>query len=215
MNEIKQQIAHNITRLRLAADMTQKDLAEKMDYSDKAVSKWERAESMPDVVTLTRLADLFGVTLDAMVRDPNAAATPVTLEVPPLADSIPPEEDGVAHKRRDINHAIIALMSVLAVWFIAALIFVLFLSIAPTLPHYWLCFVYAVPVSQILLLVFNSVWFIPRRNFAIVSVLLWTVLATVYIHLFCYGHNLWPLFFLGLPIQGAIGLWSRFLFPKR
>ncbi len=215
MSEIRQHIAHNITRLRLAAELTQKELAERLDYSDKAVSKWERAESTPDIDTLARLADLFDVTLDALVRDPQAAAVPMTLEEPPAVPPIPPEEDGLAQKRRDINHAIIALMSVMAVWFAAGLTFVLFLCIAPDLPHYWLCFVYAVPASVILLLIFNAVWFVPRRGFAITSVLLWTILATVYFHLLCYGHNLWPLWLLGLPIQGAIVLWAQFLFPKR
>ncbi len=215
MSETRQHIARNITRLRLSADMTQKDLAEKLDYSDKAVSKWERAESTPDIDTLTRLADLFGVTLDSLVRDPNADAVPVTLEVPPIAPPIPPEEDGLAQKRRDINHGIITLISVLAVWFIAGLIYVLFLSIAPSLPHYWLVFVYAVPVSALLWLIFNAVWFVPRRGFLISSVLLWSILATVFFHLLCYGVCLWPLWLLGVPLQAAILLWSHLLFPKR
>lgn len=214
MSEIRQQIARNLTRLRLEADMTQKDLANRLDYSDKAVSKWERAESTPDIETLARLADLFGVTLDALVRDPDAAAVPVTLEVPPLTAPLPPEEDGIAQKHRDINHGIITLISVLAVWFIAGLIFVLFLSIAPTLPHYWLVFVYAVPVSVLLWLIFNAIWFNPRHSFPIASLLVWSILGTVYFHLLCYGPNLWALWILGVPLQAAILLWSRLLFPK-
>ena len=48
MNNIKSIIAQNITDLRRAKGLTQLELAEQLNYSDKAVSKWERAESMPD-----------------------------------------------------------------------------------------------------------------------------------------------------------------------
>ena len=57
-------IAKNITELRRAHGLTQAALAEKLDYSDKSVSKWERAEGLPDVICLKRIADLFGVTVD-------------------------------------------------------------------------------------------------------------------------------------------------------
>ena len=66
--DIKIVIAKNIADLRLANGMTQLELAERINYSDKAVSKWERAESMPDIAVLTEIADLFQVSLDDLVR---------------------------------------------------------------------------------------------------------------------------------------------------
>ena len=64
MDNVKNTIAKNITNLRLANNMTQVELGERLNYSDKAVSKWERAESIPDVTVLVEIAKLFGVTLD-------------------------------------------------------------------------------------------------------------------------------------------------------
>ena len=80
--------------------MTQLDLAEKLHYSDKAVSKWERGESVPEIGTLTAIADLFGVTLDYLVR-----ADHDTVRVNPAPV--------VVDDRKRKNHALIAGMSVL------------------------------------------------------------------------------------------------------
>ena len=69
--ELKVRIGTNIARLRKASGMTQADLAERLNYSDKAVSKWERAESMPDVLTLMLLAEQFGTDVNELVSDPD------------------------------------------------------------------------------------------------------------------------------------------------
>ena len=57
-------IAENIASLRRSAKLTQAELAEKLNYSDKAISKWERGDSIPDVLVLYELAELFSVTVD-------------------------------------------------------------------------------------------------------------------------------------------------------
>ena len=54
--------------LRKAKRMTQKELAELLNVSDKAVSRWERDESMPDILLLPVLADIFDVTCDELLR---------------------------------------------------------------------------------------------------------------------------------------------------
>ena len=59
--ETKDIIAENITGLRKKSGMTQAELANRLDFTDKAVSKWERGLSLPDAPTLKELADLFGV----------------------------------------------------------------------------------------------------------------------------------------------------------
>ena len=68
MEGTKNTVAKNIVRLRQASGMTQAELAAKLNYSDKAVSKWERGESLPDVAVLSKIADLFQVSLDWLVR---------------------------------------------------------------------------------------------------------------------------------------------------
>ena len=63
MEDIKSIVAENIASLRQAHGMTQLELAEKLNYSDKTISKWERAESSPDISVLAEMAALFGVPL--------------------------------------------------------------------------------------------------------------------------------------------------------
>ena len=71
--KIKARIGSNIASFRKAAGLTQAGLAEKLNYSDKAISKWERGESVPDVLTLMQLGQLFGVTMDALVSSDSPA----------------------------------------------------------------------------------------------------------------------------------------------
>ena len=71
MDDIKNIVAKNITDLRILNNMTQSELGEKLNYSDKTVSKWERGESSPDISVLVQIAEIFGVTLDYLVSSEN------------------------------------------------------------------------------------------------------------------------------------------------
>lgn len=195
MDELKNIIAENIQSLRRDAGMTQAALAEKLNYTDKAVSKWERGESVPDVAVLRDIAALFGVTVDYLIRRDHTEAT----EVVPIHSK----------KRRVSNHASITCMSILLVWLLATFAFVLIDIVSPALQTHWLAFIYAVPVSMIVWLVFNSIWFNRRRNFLIISLLMWSVLASFFLTLLPLGANLWQIFGLGIPGQAIIFLWSR------
>ena len=68
MEELREIIAKNISDLRKKSGLTQIELAEKLNYSDKAVSKWERGDSVPDVGVLKQIADLFGVRQPAISK---------------------------------------------------------------------------------------------------------------------------------------------------
>ena len=83
MADLKSIIAKNIVTLRQSAKMTQSDLAEQLNYSDKAISKWERAESMPDITVLKAIADLFSVPLDYLVQEAHNDITPTPVEQAP------------------------------------------------------------------------------------------------------------------------------------
>ena len=198
MEDLKQILAKNITSLRQANRMTQLDLAEKLNYSDKAISKWERGDSIPDVTVLTALADLFGVTLDYLLEENHEAQ-----EQPLSAPVHVP-----AHKSR--NRSVITTLSVLIVWFVATLAFVVLDAAIPRTLATWLTFVYAVPVSMIVWLVFNSIWFNRRNNYLIISILMWTILTSVFLSVMALGYPLWKMYMLGIPGQIAIYAWSRF-----
>ena len=71
-DNVKNVIAKNIVELRKANNLKQSELAEMLNYSDKAVSKWESGNSMPDISVLIKIGDIFGITLDDLVKE-NAA----------------------------------------------------------------------------------------------------------------------------------------------
>ncbi len=201
MEDLKPVIAKNITVLRQSFKMTQIELAEQLNYSDKAISKWERAESVPDITVLKSIADLFGVTVDYLLRADNEAAIPT--------------EDGATANIRHRNHMVIAALSVLLVWFIATFFYVILDILGAQMALCWLPFLYAVPVSMIVWLVFNSIWFNTRRNFLIISLLMWTALLSIVVSLQAAGFSAWTLLLLGVPGQVIIFVWSRLRSTKK
>lgn len=192
--ELKLVIAKNIAALRTARGMTQIELAEKLNYSDKAVSKWERGESIPDVLVLKQIADMFSVTVDYLLEE----------EHEPAAHPVKKEAEGVRRHNRGFITAIIIIL----VWLLATFIFMIVdtLGIEKSM---WFIFVYAVPSTFVVWLVFNSIWFNRRRNFMIISLLMWSVLAAAYLTLLPFELNVWLLFVVGVPGQIIIFLWSR------
>ena len=194
MDDLKQIVAANITDLRKKNNITQAELAQRLNYTDKADSKWERGESLPDVAVLKQIADIFSVKIDYLV---TAEHTDKTLEIPRKGS------------RRLRNRRLIAAMSVVLVWLVATLLFVNIQLVLPDLVHQWLAFVFAVPVTCIVWLVFNAVWFDKKRNFFIISLLVWSILACIYLCLLCLiQYNAWLLFVIGIPAQIIIFLWS-------
>jgi transcriptional regulator with XRE-family HTH domain len=204
MDDIKRTIAKNIVRLRRASGMTQLELAEKLNYSDKAVSKWERGDSIPDIVVLKEIADLFGIKVDDLLQEERTETAEEEKDAEEAAAES--EEEKGRHYR---NRQFITGMSILLVWLIATLCFVLVEICSPTSTNHWLAFVCAVPISCIVWLVFNSVWFNVRYNFFIISLLMWTVLITICLAFQPYGRNTWLLLVAGIPGQAIICLWSR------
>lgn len=204
MEAWKQTVAENLASLRREHHMTQLQLAEELHYSDKAVSKWERGESLPDLAVMKQLADLYGITLDDFLltkeeREAKAAASAPIPEAAPADDSVP--------RRKNHNRLIIAGMAMMLVWLIATLIFVVLDMIIPELDYGKFLFLYAAPITAIVLLVFNSIWFNPRWNYAIISALVWSILGAIFLTF--YSHRLWKLFLIGIPAQLIILLWSR------
>lgn len=191
MEATKSTVAKNIVRLRQASGMTQAELAAQLNYSDKAVSKWERGESLPDVAVLSKIADLFQVSLDWLVRGEVMSAEPAVKE------------------RSRINRVLVTIMSVVLVWLIAALIFMVIHLITGGSVVNILVFVYAVPASLIVWLVFNSIWFQPKLNYLIISFLMWSLLVTLQLTILPFGYNVWPIYLLGVPAQIIIFIWSK------
>lgn len=195
MNDIKAIVAKKIAELRQEAGLTQLGLAEKLNYSDKAVSKWERGESMPDVSVLVTIADMFGVPLDYLVKEDIDLK-----KVKPLMES---DDASKVYK-----HKIITIMSIILVWSVAALIFIMISVIWGKIRFQSFSFLYAVPVSMVVWLVFNSVWFNKRRNYLIISLLMWSALISFHLSFLWFGKHVEMFYLLGIPGQAVILLWS-------
>ena len=196
-DEIKPIIATNIADLRKKHGMTQQDLANKLNYTDKAISKWERGESIPDVIVLKQIADMFGVTVDYLLcRD--------HMEIP---EEIPTEK---CEQQNHRTRGFVTGMSVLLVWLAAFLLFIVFDTAAVSVLSQWFVFACAVPASFILWLIMNTIWFNRRRNYLIISLLMWSLLVLVFVSVrLLADHTLWLIFLLGLPGQAIIVMWSR------
>lgn len=197
--KLKSQIGNSIAAFRKQCSMTQAELAEKLNYSDKAVSKWERGESLPDVMTLVLLSELFGVSLDDMICNGDAVANMQKQSAP---------------KKRRVNKAVIQMLVSLLVWFVALFVYVVLSSIG--LPRSWVGFIYAIPVNAIVLLSLRSAWHKYRLNFVLVSLIVWGSLVSFHASMLIFtGVNIWKLFLLGLLGQAAVWLWFRmFRSPK-
>jgi len=176
-------IGKNLTRLRKLANLTQLELAEKLNYSDKSISKWEQGNGIPDVRILLQLAELYGVSLDEIVHDR-------------------PEKVIAPKKTKRLQRFITVTLSVGLCWLVAVIIFVGIGLFAPGTAYAWLAFMYAVPASAIVALVFSCIWSNKWARIISLSVLIWTTLACMYLTAMPYDiPNLWLLFLIGVPLQ--------------
>lgn len=199
-NRVKAIVAKNLTELRKSRGLTQSELAEKLKYSDKTVSKWETGDSLPDISVLTELAALYGITLDDLVHE-NAAVK--------IADKA--EEAKAAEGRERV---IILCLTVAVVFLVASLVFV-YLKLRADI-NYWQAFLWAFPASCVVLLYLGRrsagpPWISDRSykiyKTVILSLLCWTFLLALYFQFF--GYQLWLIFIVGIPVEVIIWLGSK------
>ena len=208
---VKYRIGSNIAAYRKRDGLTQVSLAEKLNYSDKAVSKWERGESIPDVLTLMQLAELFGITVNDLICDPNA--------LPENSDSkLEKAMTQVSEKalKRKANKNVIQALSSTLVWFVALFAFVILSSFDFLENYSCLLFFIAIPANAIVLLSLRSAWRDFRWNQMLISLIVWGSLLSIFMVIFTlYRYNFWKIFLLGIPGQIAIFLWFRMFRPTK
>ncbi len=193
-NRIRTILAEKLTAYRKRSGMTQAELAEKLNYSDKSISKWERGDGIPDLLVLCRLADLYDVPLDAFLREG------------PLVRS-------QAEQRS--RHAIITLLSLGLVVFISAIAF--FVCHVAEVKVGWISFIYGVPVCMILLVVFSHIWGNTLHQAISVSLLDWTLCGSVYLSFRVMSDipRMEMLFMVAAVFQVLIILWYVLMFVRR
>ena len=194
MEDKKSLIAKNIVELRKYLGLTQSELAQRLNYSDKAVSKWERAESLPDILVLSELTEICGVTLDYLVTDHHGE---------PLKKEDP---------NKNKNHFVITLLSVALTWLLSTLAVIIVKWAVPDFSKGWIILLGAMLASEVIVLVFNSIWGNRRYNYIIITALMWSGLTAFYL---IFDFALPTVFFIGIPGEVIIVLWSMLSFKMR
>jgi transcriptional regulator with XRE-family HTH domain len=191
--ELKKIIANKLAYYRKECGMTQAELAEKINYSDKSVSKWERAEGLPDVYVLSVMAELFGVTVNDLITEAE------------------PAKPKTGRSRR--VSILVPIMSALLPWLVGTVIFLVLRMVFPEAERLWLVFVYTAAVSAVVLIVFAHIWWNKTLGFFFVSSLVWIAAACVYLTLRMQG--LWLIFIVAAVMQVLTILWYLFLSGRR
>lgn len=181
---LRKTVAKNIAQYRKAHHDTQLDLATKLNYSDKSVSKWERGESLPDVYILSQIADLYGVSVSALIGE------------------IQPPKESKPH-----YHMFILLLSLALTMAVATLLFSMFMICKVPYPA-WMFFVYALPVCSIICIVFTSLWWGILWQGVSVSALIWTLGLSLYLSFELENVSL--IFLVCAALQVLTVLWEIF-----
>ena len=190
-NEINQKIAKNLISYRKAAGFTQAEVAEKIHYSDKSVSKWESGNGVPDIYTLVQLAKLYGVDVNAFLDD---------------------EKEVRRKEKSRWLHVLIMLLSSGIVWLVAIFSFAILEIVKPE-GAWWLIYLYAVLANAIVLLVYAAIWKHRILNFLSVTTIIWVALACCFLTVCAFVSDttgLWCIFLIGVPLQVLEILWTFF-----
>lgn len=200
MDELKQIIANNLLTYRKQAGITQQELATKLNYSDKAVSKWERAEGVPDVLVLKQIADIYGITVNDFLVEHTDKPKKV--------------------KFRDFwaKRWLITLLSAGLVFLIATIVMVIWLLVDPntTVPVAKYAYVTAIPVALIVVLVFSCIWGKLWQRCVVASALDWTLCLLIHLVLNIVTlENAWMIYLVGAALQVLVVLWHVLSYFRR
>ena len=204
--ELNEIISKNLIELRKKNKLTQLELAEKLDFSNKSISKWESGEAIPNIEILMKLASLYNVNLDYFVNEVHQEESSIA----PKDDEIKKDNADKKPEKKKIsryvyNRITITLLCISVVWIVATYMFVFAPNLmAPT----YLPFLWAVPISFVMTIIFNSIWGKARDSFIYSSFLLWTLLTCLYLTL---PTRFWQIFLLGVPLQIVIILLANLI----
>lgn len=180
--KLKDNISRNITTYRKRCNLTQAQLADKISYSDKAVSKWERGDGLPDIMVLMNFCEIFNVTLNDLVADKPKKQAPFFLR----------------------NRVIITILSCLIAWLVGVFCYAI-CNMVLQKTNTWMVFIYTLSVTFIILVVFSCIWGKKIIKFIAITGLIWTTLLSFYLsfEIFADIYNAWMIFLIGIPIQLA------------
>jgi len=202
-------LADNLIYYRKRSGLTQAEAAAHINYSDKSVSKWERAEGTPDVFVLRQLADLYAVEIGDFVRERSD-------DMPEEAPNVQ-EEEKVPMSRR--KSPFVVCLTVGGVWLIATVVFSVLNMLPEPVRNSYLAFIYAVPASFAVMEGFTIAWKLPSiLHLLFSSGILWTL--AVSLHLSAYAvDNIYLIYVIAAVAQllaiFAMGLYWQMIHVPR
>lgn len=184
MKDIKPIIAKNLSILRRQSGLTQAELAEKLNYSDKAISRWEHGDTLPDINVLYQLCDFYGIDMNTLVSD----------------ELNPAEISKIDLKSSARFRICIFGLAVAVVWIVATILF-LYSGIIGQGEYFWMAFIWALPASCVALILTSYGLKMRLLRFIVNSVCIWTLLTAIFLHFLLKSYILWPVFLVGIPLQ--------------
>ena len=183
---VKETVRENLIKLRKEHKFTQIELAERIGYSDKAISRWETGEVNPDIETLEKLAELYGIDITVF-----------------FSEYSPENHRQEAAKESQLGRKIaVWILMVVALWYAGIMVFIYSSTFILDSTRNWLIFIWLIPLTFILCSVMNKLWGNGVLGIIFSSLVCWTLLMAIYLHYL--EHNLYLLFISGVPIQIAI-----------
>lgn len=143
-SEIRENFAKNLLKLRKNKKWNQQEMADKLSYSDKAISKWENGDTIPDIYTMKRIADLFGISVDQLISNENVVR--------------------ISNKKK--NRALITLVSSGLCYLIATIVF--FALKLNNIDKAYLSYLFATASASIVCIVFIRLWY--KKVFVMIAI---------------------------------------------
>ena len=184
MTDIKPIIAKNLTFFRKQSGLTQAELAEKLNYSDKAVSRWEHGDTLPDINVLYQLCDFYGIDMNTLI---SVEADLSEKDKPELKESL---------KYRVCIYS----LAVSFVWILATIIFI-YSGLISGGNYLWLAFIWAMPTTCAVLRLTSYGAKMYVFKLVVNSIFIWTLLTAVFLTFVVIGYPLWPVYLMGIPLQ--------------
>lgn len=191
MDNLNSVVSKNLIKFRTLAGLTQMELAKKINYSDKSISKWERGDGLPDLAVLVKLSEIYRININEF-----------------LNQNTPEQEVVISKKYTNKKHLLISILSSGLVFFVATIVFVVLFMIDSTASFAWLSFIFAIPVASIVLLIFSLLWGNNYLNTLFSTLILWGIILSI-----CFTvsmDKIWILCLLGVIFEFLIVFWFIF-----
>ena len=184
--KLRENFARNLAYYRKALGLTQGELAEKLNYSDKSISKWERGDGLPDLAVTASLAEIFGLTVNDLLAEKPIKKLLTTR-----------------------NKIIITLLSIGVAWLAATVLFFLCEIVFPSVKSWWLIYIYAIPISAVVGIVFSCIWWKKIHIFAFISTLIWSVSSCIMltVRIFVNQPKIYLIFIVAAVVEVLTILW--------